>query len=181
MFLAILIFILFTIISLSLSFSTLVGIPGGWGFFILGILLELTDKEFLGLETDSFGWWIIIFALILLILSEAVELIASMIGTKFGGGSKKGMWASFWGAIVGAIVGTFVIPIPLIGSLLGSMIGAFLLAYSVESNQLEGSGDALKSAIFGTIGRLLGTFGKFGLTMGANILMIGALTINFFF
>ena len=180
MLLSITIFILFIIISLALSFSTLIGIPGGWIFFILGVALELTGTEYLELENDAFGWWAILFALILLILSEVVELIASMIGTKFGGGSKKGMWASFWGAIFGAIIGTFVIPIPLIGSLLGSLVGAFLLAYSVESNQLETSGDALKSAIFGTIGRLLGTFGKFGLTMGANILMIGTMALNYF-
>ena len=176
----ILIFILFAVISLSLSFSTLVGLPGGWIFFSMGILIELADTH-MGLGNNSFGWWIIGASLFLLIFSEIVELISSMIGTKFGGGSKKGMWASFWGTIVGAIVGTFIIPIPLIGTLLGSLVGAFLLAYSVESNQLETSGDALKSAIFGTIGRLLGTFGKFGLTIGANIIMIGAMTVNYFF
>lgn len=179
MFLSVIVFICFTIVSLALSASTLVGIPGGWGFFIIGLILEITGKE-LGLENDSFGWWVIGFSLILLILSEIVELIAGMIGTKFGGGSKKGMWASFWGAILGAILGTFLIPIPLLGSLLGSMVGAFLLAYSVESNQLDSSGEALKSAIFGTIGRLLGTFGKFGFTAGASILMIGAMAFNYF-
>lgn len=177
--LEIIIFTLFTLLSLVLSFSTLIGIPGGWIFLALGILLEIFDQKF-GLPKTSFGTWVFISTSVLLAISELVELAASMLGSKFGGGSKKGMWSSFFGTILGAILGTIFIPVPLIGSLLGSLLGAFMGAYVVESNEQENSQNALKAAIFATIGRLFGTFGKFGLSFIAAVIMILALLNNYF-
>ena len=178
MILEIIIFALFTLLSLVLSSSTLIGVPGGWIFLVIGILLEIFDQE-IGLPKSSFGAWVLISSSVLIVISELLELAASMIGTKFGGGSKKGMWGSFFGTIFGAILGTFFIPIPLIGSLLGALLGAFFGAYIVESNA-EGNENALRAAIFATIGRFFGAFGKLVMSFTAATIMIIFLANNYF-
>lgn len=152
-----------------------VGIPGNWmmvGASAIWILF--------GPLRFHFSWWVILGMLILAIIGEVIELIASLIGTKKMGGSGRGATLSVVGSIIGAFVGMFVglpIPIPLVGSLvgalffasLGAMVGAMIGEYTLGCNWEKNA----KIGIAAFVGRLLGTFGK--IIMGAAILGVAVL------
>src|SRR6056300_948298 len=107
--------IIFCIVSIVLSLSTIIGLPGGWIFFAIALMLEYFDFQ-MGLPETSFGGWALGLSFVFLVGSELIEFFAGALGAKKGGGSKRGMWWSLGGSIVGAIVGTFLIPVPLFGS-----------------------------------------------------------------
>jgi len=172
------VFALFITIGIGLAFSTVAGLPGGWILLLGAILLEWFDVS-LGLESTTFGWWIIALAGVLQIISEVIEFIAGAMGAQIGGASKKGTLAAFFGGIVGAIIGTFLIPIPIFGSLLGSIMGSFGAAYYVESRDPENK-DALKSATGAALGRTIGAISKVGLSLAMLVLLGFSMGFHYF-
>jgi uncharacterized protein len=172
-------FSFFIVTGLGLVFSTLVGLPGGWLMIMGAILLENFDVS-LGLGTTTFGWGMIALSGGIQILSEVVEFAAGAMGAKYGGASKRGMWAALIGGIFGAILGTFLIPIPLFGSLFGSIGGSFGAAFIVEKNEIDNS-TALKSATGAALGRTIGALSKVGLSLAILVLLSSSMAWNYFF
>jgi len=172
------VFSIFIVIGLCLSFSTIMGAPGGWILLLMAILLEYFDSS-MGLDNTTFGWWVVAIAGIIQIISEAIEFIAGALGAKVGGASKKGAFAAFIGGIAGAIIGTFAIPIPIFGSLFGSILGSFGAAYYVESRDPENT-EALKSATGAALGRTIGALSKVGLSLAMLAMLSLAMGVHYF-
>ena len=142
----------------------LLGLPGTWLMLILAVGVELIDTMWLGSQDkETFGWIWIGICICLALLGEVLETIASAVGTRKGGGTKRGIIGAIIGGIVGAIALTPFIPIPILGTLIGALIGTFagaLIGEMTGHNQVSG-GAMAKAALGATIGRLLGTMGKF--------------------
>ena len=111
----------------------LLGLPGNWLMLVAtGIYALLVPTD----ETASVWWIAMGLLLVLAIVGEAVEMLASAHGVRKHGGSKRSAILSFVGAIIGAIFGaifgTGIMPVigSLVGALLlsaaGALLGAFL-------------------------------------------------------
>ena len=157
------VFSLFMLLSAGFVLITLLGLPGGWLMLLLAVVIE-SSSSYWGSES-IWGWPIIGICFGLIILGEVIELIASGIGSKLGGGSTRGMWGAILGSIAGALAGTFMIPIPLIGTLIGAVAGAFIGTVLAELTHKDSPtlGQIVKSGIGATLGRILGIFGKTGI------------------
>lgn len=161
---AYLVALIFTFLAGVCLILVLLGLPGTWLMLILAVGVELIDTMWLGSQDkETFGWIWIGICTCLALLGEVLETIASAVGTRKGGGTKRGIIGSIIGGIVGAIVLTPFIPIPILGTLIGALIGTFagaLIGEMTGHNQV-GGGAMAKAALGATIGRLLGTMGKF--------------------
>jgi uncharacterized protein YqgC (DUF456 family) len=173
---------LFAFLSALCVMSIAVGLPGTWMMLALAIVVELVDPNWLpGPETSTFGWGLLAGCVALALAGEGLELASSMLGTKAGGGTRRGMWGSIAGGLVGATAGTFVVPI--LGTLGGALLGTFLGALWGEMSALkeletEGSDDgsrrakaALKPAVAATVSRALGTVAKVGIGLTVWIVL----------
>ncbi len=156
------IFSLYMLFGALCVFVTLVGLPGGWILVIGAVGIELSDTLWGG--TDTWGWLTIGVCVGLMVVGEIIELVASGLGSKVGGGSNRAMFGAIVGSIIGAILGTPLIPIPLIGTLIGAILGAFGGTVLAELTHKEppDMGQIAKSATGATIGRILGVLGKTG-------------------
>mgnify|MGYP001807855058 CR=1 FL=1 len=163
-YIAYLVAFVFTILAAGCLLLVLLGLPGTWLMLILAVLVELIDTMWLGAEDkETFGWlWIGVCA-VLALLGEVLETMAGAVGTRKGGGTKRGMIGAIIGGIIGAIVLTPFIPIPILGTLIGALIGTFVGALIGEMTGKDqiGGGAVAKAALGATIGRLFGTMGKF--------------------
>jgi hypothetical protein len=152
-----------------------VGLPGNWL-----IILAAAAWLWLGPESFQYPWHLLIALLLLAVIGEALEFVASVLGTKKMGGSSRGATLSVVGSILGGILGVLIgvpIPIPIIGMLvsgilfasLGALVGAMIGEYSLGTS-LE---QTTKIGVAAFIGRMLGTFGKIimGAAMAAIILI----------
>jgi uncharacterized protein YqgC (DUF456 family) len=84
------------------------------------------------------------------VLVTVLDYVIPIYGTRFFGGTKRGMW----GATAGLIIGIFFLP-PI-----GIIIGPFLGAYIGELTGEAGSKQALKAAFGSFLGFLAGTLMK---------------------
>jgi hypothetical protein len=143
-----------------------VGLPGTWLLIGLAALFEWTDGSFLtgigGIEPVTFGWPVLAGCAVVALCGEALEFGAGALGTRYGGGTRQGMWGAVVGGLLGGVLGTALLPIPLIGTLVGALIGTFVGAWAGERRAAEGTGHArsFKAAVGATLGRLAGTVGK---------------------
>jgi len=155
--------LLFAIIGLACVLIVAVGLPGAWMLIALAVVIELLDWIWRPIDSpQTFPWWVLILAVFFALLGELIEFIASALGAKTGGGSRRGMIGSLIGAFIGGIVGTFVfIFIPLLGSILGASIGAAIGAVAGELRDPDKRlRDMIRPASGAAIGRFLGTVGK---------------------
>lgn len=117
------------------------GPPISWiGLLLLYLIPSITiDYTFLGV---TLGIALLIFAM---------DYVIPIVGTKYFGGSKAGMY----GSTIGLILGLFFPPL---GFIIGPFVGAFLgeIIFNAQSN----SKHAFKSAVGSFIGFLAGTFMK---------------------
>ena len=156
-------FSLFMLFAVGCVFVTLIGLPGAWIMMGGAIVIELCDTVWGGDVT--WGWIALGVCLVLLVFGEFLELVASGLGAKVGGGSRRGMIGAIVGSIAGAVLGTVLIPIPLVGTLVGAVIGAFVGTVIAELSHKETPemGQIAKTATGATIGRILGILGKSGI------------------
>ena len=159
--------------------SILVGLPGTWMMLALAIIVELVDPRWLpGPDATTFGWPLLAVCIALAVVGEGLEFASGMLGTKAGGGTRRGMWGSIAGGLVGATAGTFIIPV--VGTLGGALVGTFVGALAGEmsaARELDGSQaagdrakDALRPAVAATVSRALGTVAKMGI--GATVWVV---------
>jgi hypothetical protein len=140
-----------------------VGLPGTWLLIGLAALLEWTDGAFLpGPEPVTFGWGLLLGCGVVGLAGEALEFAAGALGTRFGGGTRSGMWGALVGGLLGGLLGTVWLPIPLVGTLVGALVGTFVGAFMGERRAVDSAGHArsFKAALGATLGRLAGTVGK---------------------
>ncbi len=144
------------------------GFPGMWMMLGMAFLLEFGDALVVpasaGGATITFGWTLLAVCGGLGLIGEGIEATGGALGTRYGGGTARGMWGAILGGIVGAIVFTMGVPIPLVGTLLGAVVGTFAGAFVGEATGEESRhrprSENLRAAFAATVGRLAGTLGK---------------------
>jgi hypothetical protein len=148
------------------NFVILVSLPGGWIALGLAVVLDaITGFSSIGLV--SLG----IFAG-LLVVGEVIESLLGLVYVAKKGATRWGVIGGFVGGLVGAIAGSGAVPV--LGTLLGGLVGAFggaVLGEYLRDQQLEPS---LRIGVHATVGKLLATTVKFGLSMAGTILVIRA-------
>lgn len=152
--------------------SNFVGLPGNW-LMVAGAGLWF----FLAPERFQFSWMVLVALIVLALIGELLEFLASVLGTKKMGGSSRGAMLSVVGSVVGGILGVIIgipIPIPVLGVLIsgilcasaGAMAGALIGEYSLGTP----TDQAFKIGGAAFVGRMLGTFGK--IIMGAAMVTL---------
>ncbi len=170
--------LLFTVLGLACVGLVAAGLPGGWALLGLAAVIELLDGFVLGTgSATTFGWWLLALGGGALLVGEALELASGMFGSRTGGGTKRGMTGAVLGGLLGGLAGTFLIPIPVIGTLIGTVGGTFVGAMAGEMTGAERRDwkDALVPAVSATIGRVLGTVAKVGVTTALWVLLTAVL------
>lgn len=157
--------IVFGVLGLLCTGLVLLGLPGAWILLAIGVGIELLDSAWAGDGYTSFGWLPLLLSVVVLGIGEALELATSAVGTKLGGGTKRGMIGAFIGGMIGGLVGTGLLP--LIGTLIGALLGTFggALVGELTGPEAREAKDALGPAIAATIGRVVGTVAKLGVAM----------------
>lgn len=145
-----------------------INLPGTWIMLGLAVVIELLDRLYLTTdEPVTFGWRVLGVCLALAIVGEVLEFISGAVGTKVGGGTRRGMTGAIVGGIIGAIVFTPLLPVPLIGTLVGALVGTFAGAMfgEISAEQPRTMRGSILPASGATFGRVLGTAGKVGIAV----------------
>jgi len=141
-------------------------LPGIW-------MMVLVSGFCMWWQPEIISWRAVLTLVILGIISEATDFVASAVGVKKLGGTKRGALGAMIGTMLGAIFGTFFIPIPVVGTILGGILGAGAGALMVERTIVNQTwGDSLKSGGGAAIGRTISIFIKLGLTIGAGLFFV---------
>lgn len=112
--------VLGSLLGIALTIATL---PGTWVAIVIAMLCQWWKPEL-------FSWWTIGAAAAMALVGEAVDLLASAVGTTRTGGGRSSALGSVVGGIGGAIVGTMVLAV--IGTIIGAVVGAGLGAAMAE-------------------------------------------------
>ena len=163
---------LFCVLGAVCLVSIIFSIPGGWIMLGLACVIEFVDRFYLPAERQqTFEWWVLGVCLGLLALGELIEFAAGAAGAKRGGAGRRGMVGALIGGILGAIFLTALVPIPVVGSLIGAIVGTFAGAVlgEITGAQPKTGRGSVKPAIGATIGRVVGTMSKIGISMAVWI------------
>jgi hypothetical protein len=166
---------LFALLGLACLLLVAIGLPGTWGLLALAFVLELADSALLpGEHVVTFGWDLLAICAGLALVGEGIEAVAGVAGTRYGGGTRRGMVGAFVGGIAGAIFLTPIVPVPVLGTLLGGMLGAFLGAFVGEATGPEARGrdHNLRAAFGAAVGKLGGTVAKLAIGVVMWVLLV---------
>lgn len=160
------------LIALTTGFAGLVmvvmALPGIWLMVLASGLCWWWQPEIITVKA-------VVTLAVLGIISEATDIVASAMGSKKLGGSKRGAGGAILGTMLGAIFGTVFIPIPILGTILGGILGAGAGALMVERTIVQMSWkDSFKSGGGAAIGRTVSIFLKLGLTIIAGLFFLTA-------
>ncbi len=143
-------------------------LPGIWTMVVAAGLCWWWKPEIIGPPT-------VVTLVVVGIIAEAIEMVASAAGSKRFGGSKRGALGAIVGTMLGAFFGTFFIPIPIVGTILGGILGAGAGALMVERGVVKLSWkDSMKSGGGAAIGRTVSIFIKLGLAIFAALFFVTA-------
>lgn len=168
---------LFALLGLACLLLLVLGLPGTWVLLAIAFGIELVDAFLLpGDVAVTFGWGLLAGCSVLALVGEGIEALAGAAGTKYGGGTRRGMVGAFVGGIVGALFLTGLLPIPVLGTLFGAMLGAFLGAFVGEATGPEARGRAhnLRAAFGAAVGKLGGTIAKLAIGVVMWVLLVRA-------
>jgi len=151
------------IITAVLMFTGLIGsvlpmIPGS-PLILLGAFIYAWHTNF-----EAVTWGVLAILLLLVVLSQILDPLASLLGAKKFGASRWGMVGAFLGGMIGLFFGGFL------GILVGPFIGALLLEL-VHGQDLNAS---MKIGLGTLMGFLAGAIGKIII----SITMIGIFLIK---
>jgi len=160
------------------SIAMLTGIAG-MVFVVLALpgiwLMTLVSALCMWWQPEIISWKAVLTLAILGVISEIADIVASAVGVKKLGGSRRGAIGSVIGTMAGAIVGTVAIPIPVVGTIVGGIVGAGAGAMFVERTIVQQSWkDSAKSGGGAAAGRAVSIFVKMGLTIVAWVFFITA-------
>ncbi len=115
---------------------------------------------------ERVGLGVMIFAVALGLLAEALEWWLGMRFAQRYGGSKRAGWGALLGGIAGGIVG---IPLPLVGSVVGAFLGAFAGAALFEWTVGRRWDPSMRAGWGAVVGKALGTAAKVGAALAVAI------------
>ena len=118
---------LLIVVLLSGCVLTLLAMPGNWLIVAaVAVYAWLAPGE----GRLAIGWEVVGVLVVLAVVGEALEFLASALGAAKAGGSKRGAILAMAGSMVGALVGVFVgIPIPVVGPIIAALLFAGLGAF----------------------------------------------------
>lgn len=131
---------------------TAVLLPGTWLIVAAGLGVAIW-------RPDLLPWWVVVIMVLLALLAEGIEFLASALGAGAAGASKKGAAGALIGALAGAIVGlAFLPPIgPIVGGALGAAGGTIIAERNFAQRSWE---ESSKAAVGAAVGRLVATLAK---------------------
>jgi len=155
--------VIITILTAVLMFAGLLGsvlpiLPGS-SLILLGAFIYAWHTNFMIVTRST-----LIELLILVVFSQALDYIATILGAKKFGASRWGMTGAFLGGLIGLFSGGFL------GMMIGPFIGALLLEF-IHGQDLKAS---LRIGLGTLIGFLSGTIGKITIA----IIMIGIFLVK---
>lgn len=149
-----------------------VGLPGTW------LLLTLAGLAEWWTEPRLFSTPAILGAVLLAVLGEAWEFLASSTRARRAGAGRRGALGALAGGIAGAVLGTVLIPVPVAGTLIGGGLGAFALSTTLERSGGTELSDALRVGRAAAAGQLLGVLGKLLAAGSVYLLVVTALFVD---
>ncbi|HEY6807808.1 MAG TPA: DUF456 domain-containing protein [Gemmatimonadales bacterium] len=135
-------------------FLIALGLPGIW----VMALAVIGYAWLTGFHAVGVG--IMVTALVLAGVGEALEAWLGFGLARRYGGSRRAGWGALLGGLVGAGVG---VPVPLIGSVIGGLVGSFAGAMLFEYSNALHAGTALRAGWGALLGRVAATTAKMGL------------------
>jgi len=157
---------LWILLLLTANFVILVSLPGGW----IALGLAVAFDAITGFT--AVGWITLAIFAGLLVVGEVMESLLGLVYVAKKGATRWGMTGGFVGGLFGAFAGSGAVPVA--GTLIGGLLGAFGGAVGGEylrDQQLEPS---LRIGVHATVGKLLATTVKFGLSVAGTVLVIRA-------
>jgi hypothetical protein len=157
---------LWILLLLTANFLILVSLPGGWIALGLAVVFDAITGF------TAVGWITLAIFAGLLVVGEVVESLLGLVYVAKKGATRWGMVGGFVGGLFGAIAGSGAVPVA--GTLIGGLLGAFGGAVGGEylrDQQLEPS---LRIGVHATVGKLLATTVKFGLSVAGTVLVVRA-------
>jgi uncharacterized protein YqgC (DUF456 family) len=144
--------------------GTLVMLPGNWGILLFAALFAWLVP---GTPEAHLPWSTVGVLLVLAVLGEILEALASAAGAAKRGASRRGMTLSLVGAVLGSIAGVVLglpIPVPVVSSAIaavaGGAMGAFVGAALGERWKGRSTDHQLQVGRAALFGRLWGTLAK---------------------
>ena len=169
---------IFALVALACVGLVLLGVPGTWAMLLGAVGIELIDGAWIaGAEPTTFGWGLLAAMAVVAAFGEGVDLISGVVGARKAGASRLGVASSFAGTIVGAIAGSWLLPIPVVGAVGGALVGTFAGAFGGEALVRQTPREAVKPALFATVGRVAGTVVKAGIGGLIWLVLVGAALI----
>jgi len=158
---ALIVLILFILAAFILVFF---GMPGTFLILIGALIYNLITWSW------SIGWTALIILLVLALLGELFDVVASAVTARHFGSS----WVGVFGAVLGGIAGTVIgVPVPVLGSVLGLFIGAFVGATLFELVRQRSVRKGLRAGVGAFVGRITSIFVKLALAVMMLFVAIG--------
>jgi uncharacterized protein YqgC (DUF456 family) len=150
--------LVFLLMAIGLAGTIIPFVPGS-PFIFAGALLYAWHTNF-----NSISWGTLLILLLLVVASQILEYLASLLGAKHYGAGKWGII----GAFIGGLAGLFL------GGIVGIIIGPFLGAVIFERLGGREMKDSLKIGFGTLVGFIGGAVGKFIL----GLIMVGIFLIQ---
>jgi uncharacterized protein YqgC (DUF456 family) len=129
-------------------------------------LAAVSHRLMLGAEGSGLHWWSFVVLGLMMVVSQALEMLGGAAGAKWFGGSR---WGAL-GALAGGLVGMFFIPIGLLlGPLIGAVIGEFAIARK-----------STRPALVSGVGSVAGTLAGMAIKLAIGGAMIGWFFLDVF-
>ncbi len=159
--------ILVVIVQVAGILMLFVSLPGTW--------VSLASIVLYGVLTgfESYGLTLILALVVLAVLGEVLEFLASAIGAQRFGASRGGVIGAIVGVFPGVIVGTMLLPV--VGTIVGAFAGAFLGASLWELSQRRTPNEALRAGLGAMLGRTGAVIAKLLIALTMSGTFIAAL------
>jgi len=158
-----------------------IGLAGTFLPMLPGAVLILAGAavHFLGLGPEhSIGWGTLMGLVVLTLISIGIDWVATLVGARFFGCSRFGLWCGVAGGFIGFVVGWFGVWMggPVIGGILGMVLGVFggeLLAKRPVREAWRATVGTVLGAGAGFVGKGLISFVMVGWFVGALWMRLG--------
>lgn len=107
-------------------------------------------------------WWVMVLLVLLTALALVLDYLATVVGARKMGATRRGSIGAMLGTLGGAFVGFFFGGI---GSLVGILIGPLVCAMLFERTASRPWGEAFRAGVGATLGILAGALGKTGICL----------------
>ncbi len=157
-------FVVWTLLLLTASLLTLLGLGGNFIIVGLGLIHALITGF------DPITWQLLLIMLGMAVLGEIVESVLGVVYVAKKGATRYGVLGAFLGGLAGAALGSSVVPV--IGTVIGSFIGAFGGAVIGEYMREQRTEESMRIGWHAFAGKMLASGFKFALALAMIVMML---------